>query len=166
MSFPGERVGATRFPFPSSPFGLMHAENVCTIHALGDDAMAYIVRKKLDGSALDRWEIKDNPVTFGRGDEADIQIKDERMSRQHFVVGPKDDKFFVRDLNSTNGTFVNNNRITEQELRPNDKIRAGQTVVVFELEKSKGAGTVINEMSTEGKGYKTLLGEITKQAKH
>jgi len=128
--------------------------------------MAYIVRKKLDGSALDRWEITDKPLTFGRGDEADIQIKDERMSRQHFVVGPKGDKFFVRDLNSTNGTFLNNNRITEQELKPHDKIRAGQTVVVFEIEKSKGVATVINEMSAEGKGYKTLLGEITKQAKH
>jgi len=127
--------------------------------------MAYIVRKKLDGSALDRWEIKDDPMTFGRGDEADIQITDERMSRQHFVVGARDDKFFVRDLNSTNGTFVNNSRITEQDLKPNDKIRAGQTVVIFELEKSKGVGTVINEMSAEGKGYKTLLGEITKEAK-
>jgi pSer/pThr/pTyr-binding forkhead associated (FHA) protein len=134
--------------------------------ALGVAAMAYIVRKKLDGSALDRWEIKDSPLSFGRGDEADIQIKDERMSRRHFVVGPKDDKFFVRDLNSTNGTFVNNNRITEQELKPNDKIRAGQTVVIFEVEKSKGEVTLINETSGEGKGYKASPGEITKQAKH
>lgn len=127
--------------------------------------MAYITRKKLDGSALDRWEVTDKPMTFGRGDEADVQITDERMSRQHFVVAPNGDKFIVRDLGSTNGTFVNNNRITEVILQANDRIRGGQTVVVFELEKSKGVGTVINEMSKEGKGYKTLLGEITKETK-
>ena len=125
--------------------------------------MAYLAHKKLDGSATDRWEITEQPITFGRGDDADIQIKDERMSRQHFVVVPRDSKFFARDLGSTNGTYVNNGKITEVELQPNDRIRAGQTVVVFELEKSKGVSTMINEMSQEGKGYKTLLGEITKQ---
>jgi pSer/pThr/pTyr-binding forkhead associated (FHA) protein len=127
--------------------------------------MAYITRKKLDGSAADRWEVKNNPLTFGRGDEADVQIKDERMSREHFVIAPSGDKFIARDLGSTNGTFVNNNRITEVELQTNDRIRAGQTVVVFELDKPKGVATVINEMSQEGKGYKTLLGEITKDTK-
>jgi pSer/pThr/pTyr-binding forkhead associated (FHA) protein len=126
--------------------------------------MAYLARKKLDGSATDRWEVTEQPLTFGRGDDADIQITDERMSRQHFVVVPRDGKFFVRDLGSTNGTFVNNNKITEVELQANDRIRGGQTVVVFELEKSKGVSTMINEMSQEGKGYKTLLGEITKQS--
>ena len=95
--------------------------------------MAFIVRKKLDGSVAERWEIKGNPVSFGRGDEADVQIKDERMSRQHFVVEPREEKFFARDLNSTNGTFINNNRITEVELQPNDRIRGGQTVLVFEM---------------------------------
>jgi len=127
--------------------------------------MAYITRKKLDGSALDRWEVTDKPLTFGRGDEADVQITDERMSREHFVIAPQGDKFIARDLGSTNGTFVNNNRITEVPLQPNDRIRAGQTVVIFETEKSKGVGTVINEMTAGGKGYKTLLGEITKETK-
>jgi pSer/pThr/pTyr-binding forkhead associated (FHA) protein len=127
--------------------------------------MAYITRKKLDGSALDRWEIKERPIIFGRGDESDVQIKDERMSRQHFVVEARADKFIARDLGSTNGTFVNNNRITEVELHPNDRIRGGQTVVVFELEQPKGVATVINEMSQAGRGSKTSLGEIKKQAK-
>lgn len=127
--------------------------------------MAYITRKKLDGSALDRWEIKERPIIFGRGDEADVQIKDERMSRQHFVVEARADRFFARDLDSTNGTFVNNNRITEVELHTNDRIRAGQTVVVFELERPKGVANVINEASLPGKGHKTSPGEIKKQTK-
>jgi pSer/pThr/pTyr-binding forkhead associated (FHA) protein len=87
------------------------------------------------------------------------------MSREHFVVTPRDGKYFVRDLNSTNGTYVNNEQITEWELKPNDRIRGGQTVLVFELERPKGVATVIGEMAAGGKGYKTLLGEISKEAK-
>jgi pSer/pThr/pTyr-binding forkhead associated (FHA) protein len=132
---------------------------------LGVNAMPYLVRKKFDGSAADRWELTDKPLTFGRGEDADVLIKDERMSRQHLAVTPRDGKYYVRDLNSTNGTYVNNERITEMELKPNDRIRGGQTVLVFELEKPKGVATVIGEMAAGGKGYKTLLGEISKEAK-
>jgi pSer/pThr/pTyr-binding forkhead associated (FHA) protein len=124
--------------------------------------MAFIVRKKLDGSVAERWEIKGNPVSFGRGDEADVQIKDERMSRQHFIVEPREENFVARDLNSTNGTFVNNNRITEVVLQPNDRIRGGQTVLVFEMEKPKPVANVINELSSESKGNKPYLGAASK----
>ena len=120
--------------------------------------MAYIVRKKLDGSAAERWEIKDRPISFGRGEEADVQIKDERMSRQHFVIELREGKFYVRDLHSTNGTFINNTPITEVELQPNDRIRSGQTVLVFEMEKPKPVTNVINELASEPKGNKPYLG--------
>jgi pSer/pThr/pTyr-binding forkhead associated (FHA) protein len=120
--------------------------------------MAYIVRKKLDGSTAERWEIKNNAVSFGRGDEADVQIKDERMSRQHFIVEPREENFVARDLNSTNGTFVNNNRITEVILQPNDRIRGGQTVLVFEMDKPKPVANVINELSSQEKGNKPYQG--------
>lgn len=98
--------------------------------------MAYLARKKMDGSTTERWEITDKPLSFGRGEEADVKLPDERMSRKHFVVTPREGAFFVRDLDSTNGTYVNNARITEVELQPNDRLRAGQTVLIFELEKS------------------------------
>jgi pSer/pThr/pTyr-binding forkhead associated (FHA) protein len=133
--------------------------------SLGGKAMAYIVRKKLDGSAAERWEIKDKPVSFGRGEEADVQIKDERMSRQHFIIEPREEKFFARDLNSTNGTFVNNVPITEVELQSNDRIRGGQTVVVFEMEKPKPVANVINQMSSEPRGNKPYLGAVAKETK-
>ena len=127
--------------------------------------MAFIVRKKLDGSVAERWEIKGTPVSFGRGDEADVQIKDERMSRQHFIVEPREENFVARDLNSTNGTFVNNNRITEVVLQPNDRIRGGQTVLVFEMEKPKPVANVINELSSESRGNKPYLGAAAKETR-
>lgn len=97
--------------------------------------MPYLVKKKIDGTVVEQWEIVDKPLTFGRGEQADRQIHDERMSRQHFAIVPKDNGYLIQDLQSTNGTYVNNVRTTESPLKANDKIRVGQTVLMFVTEK-------------------------------
>lgn len=72
---------------------------------------------------------------IGRED-ADINIHDEKVSRKHAelsLLGPG--AYFVRDLASTNGTFLNGKRVTE-ERRPisnDDRIRVGDTVMLFAL---------------------------------
>jgi SARP family transcriptional regulator, regulator of embCAB operon len=100
--------------------------------------MPYLVRKKIDGTVVEQWEIADKPVIFGRGDTADCRVEDERMSRQHFAIAPKEKGYVIQDLKSTNGTFVNNVRVTEESaLKPNDRVRVGQTVLTFLAEKPK-----------------------------
>jgi pSer/pThr/pTyr-binding forkhead associated (FHA) protein len=130
-----------------------------------DGIMAYLVRKRIDGTVIEEWEVTDKPLIFGRGEQVDVRIVDERMSRQHFVVAPKGDGYVVQDLKSTNGTYVNNDRITEQPLKPNDRIRAGHVVFVFLPEKPKGMATIMSEIEAEGKGYKTVIREMSKPAK-
>src|SRR5438093_965540 len=101
--------------------------------------MAFLVQRKVDGTTAQQWELSSKPLIFGRGDEADCRIKDERVSRQHFAIVPKDGgAYAVQDLKSTNGTFLNNERVSESPLKPNDKIRIGQTVLVYLAEKPKG----------------------------
>jgi pSer/pThr/pTyr-binding forkhead associated (FHA) protein len=130
--------------------------------------MPYLVKKKIDGTVVEHWEITDKPRTFGRGEQADHQIKDERMSRQHFAIAPKDKGYILQDLKSTNGTFLNNVRVTEEAaLKANDRIRVGQTILTFVTEKPKGMETVMEEIEKEGKGLKTYIGELNKeQNKH
>jgi pSer/pThr/pTyr-binding forkhead associated (FHA) protein len=124
--------------------------------------MPYLVQKKVDGSVIEQWELTDKPLIFGRGEHADCRIRDERASRQHFAVVPKDTGYIVQDLKSTNGTFVNNERVGEAALKANDKIRIGQTVLVFLPEKPKGMATIMGELEADGKGLKTYLGELSK----
>jgi pSer/pThr/pTyr-binding forkhead associated (FHA) protein len=126
--------------------------------------MPYIARKNLDGSVAEKWEILDRALVFGRGELADAKIHDERASRQHFAVALRDGAYHIQDLKSTNGTWVNGARVTETTLQTRDKIRIGQTVLVFETEPSKGLSTVMGELAQEKKGYNTLLGEISKEA--
>jgi pSer/pThr/pTyr-binding forkhead associated (FHA) protein len=122
--------------------------------------MPYLVMKKIDGTITKEWELTDQPLVFGRGEQTDYQIHDERMSRRHFSIALRDKNYVIEDLQSTNGTYVNNVRVTEAALKANDRIRAGQTVLVFLAEKPKGIETVMGEIEKEGKGLKTYIREL------
>lgn len=64
---------------------------------------------------------------------ADIVLDDGKVSRKHAeisLLGP--DAFFLRDLASTNGTFLNGKRVTDRTaIRHEDHIRVGDTVMLF-----------------------------------
>jgi len=74
---------------------------------------------KLDGSRV-----------IGRGQDADIRLIDEAISRHHAVLEPSDGGVAVRDLGSTNGTFVNGSPIGHRVLRDGDKILVGTTTIL------------------------------------
>jgi len=93
-----------------------------------------LVWKKTDGTRVP-FVVTDKPAVVGRGEDADVHIKEEGVSRRHFVITPRDDSFFVEDLNSTNGTWVNDQRLLEShELKVFDRIRAGLALFVFDKE--------------------------------
>lgn len=72
---------------------------------------------------------------FGRSEYCDIVIDDSKLSRQHFSIGIDGDKMCIQDLGSSNGTYVNGNRIDNiQVLHSGDKIFAGQSVITIEFQ--------------------------------
>lgn len=123
--------------------------------------MPYLIQKLPDGSAVKQWDLREKAITVGRGDEANVQIEDNEMSRQHFTILPKAAGFVIQDLKSRNGTHVNGQRVSETELKANDRIRAGQTQFVF----TDGLATIIGKLQDEGKGFGTHLREISDEAK-
>lgn len=74
---------------------------------------------------------------IGRKLENDLVIQDVLVSRAHAEIHYKDGKFFLRDLNSTGGTFLNNEKVTEAELFTNDLILIANTPIMFILEENK-----------------------------
>jgi FHA domain-containing protein len=71
--------------------------------------------------------------TIGRSEESAIVLLDPSVSRAHAVVEIVRGRAAVRDLESTNGTFVNGRRIEREPLRDGDEIRFGNTRMRFEL---------------------------------
>ncbi len=74
-----------------------------------------------------------NYMTIGRGAHADIVISDKTVSRKHCLIEVNGLDVFVIDLESSNGTYVNNVKINKALLKPGDKLRIGSTLLKFEL---------------------------------
>ncbi len=75
-------------------------------------------------------QILQSRVTIGRG-QVEIALDDQRVSRHHASLEVYGSTcVLLKDLNSTNGTFVNGERITAYELQDSDEIRVGGTVFV------------------------------------
>jgi pSer/pThr/pTyr-binding forkhead associated (FHA) protein len=70
-------------------------------------------------------------MRVGRHPECDVVIPTPGTSRQHAEFEFKDGAWYVTDLNSGNGTFVNNTRVRSQQLNAGDEIRIDQTRFTF-----------------------------------
>jgi diguanylate cyclase (GGDEF)-like protein len=68
---------------------------------------------------------------IGRGTEADVWVEDGGVSRRHARITCRTDgRYFIEDLGSTNGTFVDSQRITVCEIRPGDRIQVGPQITL------------------------------------
>lgn len=79
-----------------------------------------------------KFELPDNePQLLGRSSEA-LPISDNTVSRRHAELTPDDGVWWIRDLESQNGTYVNGLRIhARTRLHPGDQIRVGSSLFVF-----------------------------------
>ena len=72
---------------------------------------------------------EDRPLVIGR--KGKLRIDDRQISRQHVRVVRRDDAWYVEDLGSKNGTFINQVRVTRTErVEPGDTIRIGNTSMI------------------------------------
>lgn len=69
---------------------------------------------------------------IGRSEAADIQVEDSGVSRKHCEIDLLSNPV-LRDLGSTNGTWIHGNRITEQKLSEDVDIKIGETVIQFRM---------------------------------
>lgn len=91
-------------------------------------------------------------IVLGRDPRAHISVDDILCSRKHFVVEEREGSYWIRDLGSSNGTHVNDARISEKELHPGDNIHAGSTQLTF-LEGDNGRQGLVGK---EVGGYRIL----------
>ncbi|MGA0333626.1 MAG: FHA domain-containing protein [Kiritimatiellia bacterium] len=109
--------------------------------------------------------LADKAITVGRSPDADIITLDERASRMHCSIRIWDGEYYVKDLKSKNGTYLNHQRVEMAKIKPGDKIRLGNSILHVDDKRSPGTDTTINSVQdemNEGKGYKTILREIVR----
>lgn len=89
-----------------------------------------------------------NPVTvIGRGDNCDLRVPLVSVSRRHCELRVQGGTLKVRDLASSNGTYVNNGRVTEVDLRAGDRLAVGPVVFTLQVD---GRPEEIKPVKTKG----------------
>jgi hypothetical protein len=114
------------------------------IHAIGPGGRsaatdAWLVATK--GGGLDAGERFDlfGGISIGRSSDADVRIEDRFASGVHARIYSRGANYYVEDMNSTNGTFLNGGRLNgEAKLNDLDEVRIGNTEFRFELDIPEG----------------------------
>ena len=79
-------------------------------------------------------ELKVEKTTIGRVEDNAFQIAEASVSSHHCEVLLRGNDVVVRDLNSTNGTFINGEKVTEAVIKPNQILRLGQIELRLETD--------------------------------
>jgi diguanylate cyclase (GGDEF)-like protein len=77
------------------------------------------------------YALGDTAVIIGRGSDVDIRINDNSVSRRHARIQPASDGYYAVDLESTNGTFVNDMPAKMSKLKDGDYLRVGNCIYRF-----------------------------------
>jgi pSer/pThr/pTyr-binding forkhead associated (FHA) protein len=108
--------------------------------------MAMIVQLQ-EGVVIKKFEIENPILRIGRDPDSDICIDDDVISTEHAVIEVKKSsepkgstEYYIRDLGSTNSTFVNDKKISSKKLAHNDIIRVGWNNFKFIEETKKDLG--------------------------
>ena len=109
-------------------------EDCLTVYLGASDSSTNRYLKCLSDVDLD-FKIENYPVIIGKMDKnVDFVIKDSKVSRMHAKVYFENQKYLIEDLNSTNGTFLNGERLTQYEkyeLSPGDLVKFSEITFKF-----------------------------------
>lgn len=87
---------------------------------------------KFDDRVLGECTIGKHAVQIGRLPDNDLVVDNAGVSGRHARVFKQGDQVVIEDLSSTNGTFINDKRITSQSLRDGDRILIGKHTIVYD----------------------------------
>jgi EAL domain-containing protein (putative c-di-GMP-specific phosphodiesterase class I) len=92
---------------------------------------AYLERYPEAGGPAERIRISKLPFTIGRSETADHTIYSGKVSKEHATIQVTDGRYVVRDLDSTNGTFVNGQRVSTHFLEDGDIVHLAHMEFCF-----------------------------------
>jgi hypothetical protein len=94
------------------------------------------------------WELKADQSTIGRAEDNTFPIVEPSVSSHHCEILLRGKEVVVRDLNSTNGTYINRGKVTEGVLKPGQILRLGQVEMRLEADSPTAPGKIQFDRTT------------------
>ena len=104
---------------------------------------------------------EDREIVIGRSSELDMVLVEDMVSRQHARITTQQGKIVIEDLGSTNGTFVNGEKVKEASLKESDRVLIGTSIIKLINASEMGdaqASTVNRSVSQSVSQRRTLSG--------
>ena len=114
---------------------------------------------KFNTSVLKVFQSDKAEITIGRNMNNDLQIDNLAVSNFHARIERSQDKYFIEDLNSTNGTYIDEQKIAKCELRDGDTAGIGKHLLTFMLQGGASGGRGLSETEME----QTMMLDTEKQ---
>lgn len=100
-----------------------------------------------------RWTIQKDEVTLGRGNECDLLLPEPQVSRQHVQIRAEGNHYVLVDLESKNGTWINNQQVKgERVLHDGDEINIGLAVTLMFFESEATAPVKLLDTTAAPRG--------------
>ncbi len=101
----------------------------CKISIEDDALFCTNCGKKIETISIDYFQPEDNAeITIGRYTTNDITLNSDSVSKHHAKISYRNGNFFIEDLNSTNGVFVNGAKVTKSSISSSDKINITKNI--------------------------------------
>ncbi len=126
---PGGGYGESDYGQPAEPSGYAQGG----YGQGGYSSAASAVTLQLDDGSGRTYQLREGPNVIGRGQDAQFRLPDTGVSRRHLEIRWDGHVALLSDLNSTNGTTVNNAPVQEWQLADGDVIRLGHSEIVVHI---------------------------------
>jgi S-DNA-T family DNA segregation ATPase FtsK/SpoIIIE len=106
--------------------------------------------------------LSESTTVIGRDESCDIQIVDEMISRRHTQIACREEqefaRFFIIDMQSANGVFVNGRQVAEEmELNDGDTIKIGESKLFFSTKRFRDLDTAMMYFKQRGQQDKGTI---------
>ncbi len=94
------------------------------------------------GRKIATYETENEQISIGRHAKNDIRIDNLAVSGRHALIKKVMDAYFIEDLNSTNGTFVNEKKVGKYEIIDGDEVIIGKHSLIFHYREQPALSSV------------------------
>ena len=111
--------------------------DIKSMYSIDEEVGSYL--KLINRKEMIPYKIKEEytlneKITIGRGTQNDIVLRDPYVSKKHLNIIEDEGKYFLEDLDSANGTYLNNQKVLDVTMLKNgDRIKLGQIEFLFVL---------------------------------